>query len=144
MAVFASEPGSEDQVNELAKSVNSAVRIFTINHDDNVADAILNTSSADVAFGDSLKLIPQVQANPDQLRLTTRGNNVDPWYSRLYVGIAVPRNDIDFRLLVEYTMQEMARSGALQVLLNPVMLPEDVPPFDIWPGTSDYLSFKLG
>ncbi len=45
VAVFASEPGSEDQVNELAKSVNSAVRIFTINHDDNVADAILNTSS---------------------------------------------------------------------------------------------------
>jgi polar amino acid transport system substrate-binding protein len=144
VAVFASQAGSEDRVNALAKSVNSAVRIFTINHDDNVSDAILNTSSADVAFGDSLKLIPRVQANPDQLRLTTRGNNVDPWYNRVYVGIAVPRNDIDFRLLVEYTLQELARSGAWQVLLNPVILPEDIPPFDIWPGTPDYLGFKLG
>jgi polar amino acid transport system substrate-binding protein len=144
VAIFASEPGSEDTVNALAESVRSPVHIFTINHDDNVADALLNTSSADVAFGDSLKLIPQVQANPDQLELSTRGNNPDPWYSRIYIGMAVPRNDVDFRLLVEYTLQELARSGAWQVLLNPVMLPEDVPPFDIWPGSSDYLGFKLG
>lgn len=109
-----------------------------------MAGALLSTNSADVAYGDSLKLIPQVQANPDQLRLTTRGDSPDPWYTRVYVGIAVPRNDIDFRLLVEYTLQELARSGTWQNLLTPVMLPQDIPPYDIWPGASDYLGFKLG
>lgn len=143
VGIFASESGAADRVNGLAESVNSGVRIFTVNREEDVADAILNTSSADVGFGDSLKLIPHIQANPDRLRLTTRGNNVDAWYSRVYVSIAVPRNDIDFRLLVEYTLQELARDGQWQTLLTPVMLPEDVYPFDVWPGGTDYLGFKL-
>ncbi len=144
VAIFASEPKASDTVNALAASVKSPVHIFTVDHEENMPGALLTTSSADVAYGDSLKLVPQVQANPDQLELTTRGDNADPWYSRVYVGIAVPRNDIDFRLLVEYTLQELARSGQWQGLLSPVMMPNDIPTFDIWPGSSDYLGFKLG
>lgn len=144
VGIFASEPGSADRVNNLAESINSGVRIFTVNREQDAGAEILDTQNALVMFGDSLKLIPQVQAQPDLLRLSVRGNNPDPWYSRIWVGMAVQRNDIDFRLLVEYSLQELARSGAWQVLLNPVMLPEEVPNFDIWPGTSDYLGFKLG
>lgn len=144
VGVFASEPGAADRVNELASSANSGVRIFTIGREQDVAAVILDQSSADVAFGDSLKLIPFVQSQPEQFRLTTRGNTGDPWYSHVYIGFAVPRNDIDFRLLVEYTLQELARSGQWQSILGPVMLPEDIPAFDIWPGPSDYLGFRLG
>ncbi|MBZ0284907.1 MAG: transporter substrate-binding domain-containing protein [Anaerolineae bacterium] len=144
VGIFASEPGVADRVNALAESVSSGVRIFTINREQDAALEILDSQNALVVFGDSLKLIPHVQTNPDLLRLSVRGNNPDPWYNRTWVGIAVPRNDIDFRLLVEYSLQELARNGTLQSLLTPVMLPEEIPAFGIWPGTSDYLGFKLG
>jgi hypothetical protein len=55
----------------------------------------------------------------------------------------VPYNDIDFRLLAEYTLQEMARDGTLQELLEPLILPQDMPRFEIWPGPATYLTFNL-
>jgi len=143
VGIFATEPGMADQVNALAESVKSPVNIFTITRDQDAAASMLVSNNADVVFGDSLKLIPQFEANPGALRLTKRGDAPDPWYSRVYVGMAVPRNDLDFRLLVEYTLQELERDGTLKGLLTPVMLPEDIPAFDIWPGTSDYLGFHL-
>jgi polar amino acid transport system substrate-binding protein len=143
VGVFGSEPGAADKVNKLADSVQTAVRIFTVVREQDAAFTLLQDNNADVIFGDSLKLMAHVQANPDALRLGTRGDAPDPWYSRVYVSVAVPRNDIDFRLLVEYTLQEMARDGSWQGLLGQVMLPEDIYPMDIWPGSSDYLGFSL-
>jgi polar amino acid transport system substrate-binding protein len=143
VGIFASELGMADQVNALAESVRSPVDIFTIVRDQDAASYMLVENNADVVFGDILKLIPQLEANPDMLRITTRGDAPDPWYSRVYVGAAVPRNDLDFRLLVEYTLQELARDGTLKGLLAPVMLPEDIPTFDIWPGSSNYLGIQL-
>jgi polar amino acid transport system substrate-binding protein len=144
VGIFNNEDGAEDRVKALATSAQSAVRIFVINNEQDAANVILSQNNANAVFGDSLKLIAHIQANPNDLRLTHRGTNPDAWYSRVYVGMAVPRNDIDFRLLVEYTLQELERSGQLQTLLGQVLLPEDVPTTDIWPGVSDYLSFKLG
>ena len=40
-------------------------------------------------------------------------------------------------------VQEIQRDGTLATLLQPVMLPDDIPAFDIWPGPSDYLGFNL-
>ncbi len=144
VGVFSNEAGVEDRVKALANSANAAVRTFIINNEQDAAIVILSQNNAHAVFGDSLKLIAHVQANPNDLRLTHRGTNPDAWYSRVYVGMAVPRNDIDFRLLVEYTLQELSRSGQLQSLLGQVLLPEDIPSTDIWPGVSDYLGFKLG
>ncbi len=144
VAIFASEPGAADRVNAWAESVNTSVEIFTIVREQDAAFHVLVETNADVVFGDSLKLIPHVQANPDLLALSTRGEGQDPWYSRSYTGFAVPRNDIDFRLLVEYTLQELVLDGTLGGLLQPVMLPEDIPMFDVWPGASSYLGFNLG
>ncbi len=144
VATFSSEAGAEDRVKAFATSANSGVRPFSITNEQDAASVILSQNNANAVFGDSLKLIAHVQANPNDLRLTHRGTNPDAWYSRVYVGIAVPRNDIDFRLLVEYTIQEMSRGGQLQSLLGQVLLPEDLPHADIWPGVSDYLGFKLG
>jgi ABC-type amino acid transport substrate-binding protein len=143
VGIFASEPGSADQVNALAKSINSAVNIYTMLREQDVPFYLLEDQNADVAFGDSLKLIPHVQNFPDDFRLTTRCPNCDPWYTREYVGLAVPRNDLDFRLLVEYTLQEMAQDGTFTQLWQPVMLPEDQLEFEIWPGPTEYLGFNL-
>lgn len=143
VGIFASEPGSADQVNELARSVNTAVNIYTMIREQDVPFYILEDQNADVAFGDSLKLIPHVQAFPEEFRLTTRCPNCDPWYTREYVALGLPRNDIDFRLLVEYTLQEMAQDGTLANLWQPVMLPEELPQFDIWPGPAAFLGFNL-
>jgi ABC-type amino acid transport substrate-binding protein len=143
VAVFASEAGAADRVNEIARSVNSGVRIFIINREQDLADVLLIENNADAAFGDSLKLIPHVEANPDTLRITIRGDNPDPFYSRAYSTFGVARNDLDFRLLVEYTLQELSRNGILASLSVPVMLPQDIPPVETWPGVSDYLGFRL-
>ncbi len=143
VGVFASEPGSATIVNDLAESVNTSVNIYTMIREQDVPSYIIEDENADVAFGDSLKLIPHVQARPEELRLTTRCPNCDPWYSREYVALGVPQNDIDFHLLVEYKLQEMAQDGTLERLLQPVMLPEDVPSFDFWPGASSYLGISV-
>jgi polar amino acid transport system substrate-binding protein len=143
VGIFASEPGIADQVNALAESVQTPVDIFTIVRDQDAASYVLVENNADVVFGDSLKLIPQLEANAGLLRLTTRGDAPDPWYSRIYVGLATPRNDLDFKLLVDYTLQELARDGTLNGLLTSVMLPQDIPAFDVWPGSSLYLGFQL-
>ena len=143
VGIFASEPGSADRVNELAKSINTAVNIYTMIREQDVPFYILEDQNADVAFGDSLKLIPHVQAFPEEFRMTVRCPNCDPWYSREYVALAMPRNDLDFRLLVEYTLQEMAQDGTLATLLQPVMLPDEMPVFDVWPGAAAYLGFNL-
>jgi polar amino acid transport system substrate-binding protein len=143
VGIYASEPGSADQVNALASSVNTAVNIFTMIREQDVPIYLIDDENADVAFGDSLKLIPIVQARPDDFRLTIRCPNCDPWYTREYVAFGVPRNDLDFRLLVEYTLQEMAQDGTLATLLQPVMLPEDMPRFDVWPGPASYLGISL-
>jgi ABC-type amino acid transport substrate-binding protein len=142
VGVFSNEPGAVDRVNAIAESANSTVRTNIIREADAVQEILIN-NNVRVVFGDSLRLLPHVQANPNQFVITTRGNATDPWYSRNYVGFAVPQNDSSFRLLVEYTMQEMARSGAWQNLLGNVMLPEDAWSYDIWPGVSDYAGFNL-
>jgi polar amino acid transport system substrate-binding protein len=136
VAIATNEPDLDDRAVELATSVNARIEVYFAREQD-IALAMLVETNADVAFGDSLKLIPHVQANPDQLRLT------ETWYSRSYTAFAVPRNDLDFRLLVEYTLQELVRDGTLNSLLQPVMLPEEIPTFEIWPGSSDYLGLAL-
>ena len=143
VGVFASEPGSAEQVNELARSVNTEVNIFTMIREQDVPAYILEEENADVAFGDSLKLIPHLQARPEEFRLATRCPGCDPWYTREYVAFGVPHNDLDFRLLVEYTLQEIAQDGTLERLLQPVMLPEEIPTFDVWPGQANSFGISV-
>lgn len=143
VGIFASEPGAADRVNALADQVNTGVNIFTILREQDAALTILVDDNVDVIYGDILKLIPHVEANPDALRITTRGDAPDPWYSRIYTAIAVPRNDLDFRLLVDYTLQEIARDGVWRDLMTPVMLPADVPTLEIWPGPAAAFGFNL-
>lgn len=143
VAVFADEPEAEDLVEELAESARARVDIYTITNEAETANGLLVQNNYDAVFGDSLKLIPHVQANPDELMLTVDADGNPRWYSRAYIGLAVPRNDIDFRLLVEYTLQELSREGVLGNLATDVMLPEEIPSVSIWPGPSQYMGYNL-
>jgi polar amino acid transport system substrate-binding protein len=128
----------------IAETINAGIEISQQREQD-LTFAMLDDLDldAEAVFGDSLRLVPHVLARPDALRLTHRDNG-EHWYSRVMMTMAVPRNDIDFRLLVEYTLQELILEGTLNSLLQPLMLPEDIPTFEIWPGSSNYLGLSLG
>jgi ABC-type amino acid transport substrate-binding protein len=144
----ANEPDAAGQAVEIAETVNARIEIDQEREQD-LGFVFLNDDEVDAeaVFGDSLKLIPHVQQNREQLRLLLDESGNARWYSRdflpLSMNFAVPENDLDFRLLVEYTLQELARDGTLNSLLQPLMLQEDIPQFEIWPGPSAYLSFSL-
>lgn len=140
---FASEEGARDRVYDLAESVNVVLSgDFTIFNEEDAAFGMTAQANYDAVFGDSLKLVPHVQADPEGLRLTTGGEN-NGWYSQHFLALALPRNDVDFRMLVDYTLQELSRDGTLTTLVAPVMLADEVPQLEIWPGPSDYLGYRL-
>jgi polar amino acid transport system substrate-binding protein len=144
IGIFADEQYAREVVAREAARENAIIDdFFTVNREQDALFVMLAENNADVIFGDSLRLIPHVQANPDDVRLLSRSDGSGIWYSRNFVGLAVPRNDLDFRLLVEYTLQELARDGELQALLQPVMMPEDIPTFDYYPGSAEFLGFNL-
>lgn len=145
IGIFADEPGVADIVRQQAEASRAIIDdIYTITREQDAAYVMLADNNADAVLGDSLKLIPHVQANPNDLELLTTAEGESIWYSREFVGMAVPRNDIDFRLLVEYTLQELVRDGELQTMLQPVMMPNDMLRFDIWPGSENFLGFNIG
>lgn len=137
VGIMGSDSGAQDRAQAWADSINVRVRFYSTFEQD-AADAMLQENNADVIYGDSLKLIQHLTANPDTLTLTDR------WYSKQYVGFAVPRNDIDVRLLVDYTLQEMVADGTLQVLLTGVLPPNsEQPTFVVLPGSSEYFGLQL-
>lgn len=137
IAVVRDDSDAQDRAQGWADSVNRRVRFFTTDAQ-GIAISILDDLNANVAFGDSLYLLPQQRASAGQLVFTPR------WYSRRFVSFGLPRNDVEFRLLMNYTLQEMVLDNTLRTLLAPVTPPdEQIPRFDIWPGSSSYLGFDL-
>ena len=131
VGIFASEPGTADVVNGLAESVNTRVNIFTIINDEDAVYSMLVDGNADVVFGDSLRLMPLVEANPDQVKLTDR------WYSTEYTALAMARQDADFRALVDITLQAMAADGTLARLWDQTLAFDQVIDVAQWPGPDD-------
>ena len=86
---FASEEGARDRIYDLAESANVLLGgDFTIFNEEDAAFGMTAQANYDAVFGDSLKLVPHVQANPDALRLTTGGES-EGWYSRHYLALAL-------------------------------------------------------
>ena len=121
-----------------ADSVDVTVNFLETTPQTAVAN-VLEFNNANVIYGDSLTLIGMIQQAPNSLSLTDR------WYSRDYMALALPRNDVDFRLLVNYTLQAMATDGTLDQLLRTVTpAGSDPPEFDVWPGSGGHLGFAFG
>lgn len=136
IGVMIGDDTAQERAKAWADSINATVNFYETLESD-AALTILEQDNADVVYANSLSLIPHLEASPNALRLTDR------WYSRSYYGIAVPRNDIDFRLLVDYTIQELIIDGTLKRLSNALILSDELPQFDIWPGDSSYMGVSL-
>jgi ABC-type amino acid transport substrate-binding protein len=135
VGVLNNEEGAAERAQGWADSINVRINIYTTNEND-AAFTLLVESNADVIYADSLKLIRHLTENPGSLTLTPR------WYSREYMALALPTNDLDWRLLVDYTLQDMFRDGTLETLLQTVIPPNSDPPsFDVWYGQSSLTGF---
>jgi ABC-type amino acid transport substrate-binding protein len=137
VATIRGDMGAQELAEAWARTVNVALRFFETT-DDGAAQTILEDNNADVVFGDSFLLLPQLRANPDDLVLGP------VWYDRSYLVFALPRNDLDFRRLVDYTLQELYRDKTLATILVPIVPGnEGVPTMGIGVGSSDYLGLSL-
>ncbi len=139
VATLNNEPDAQD----LAEAWADFVGVFNIRFFgttiDNAAETILENNNALVVFGDTFSLLPIVRSNPTELALGPT------WYDRQFLTFAVPQNDLDFRRLVNYTLQEMVRDQSLTTITLPIIPDgERAPNIGIWTGSSNYLGLNLG
>lgn len=130
------DEGARDRAQAWADSINASVRFFQT-RESGATLHLLEFNNANAIYADSLLLISHLQASPNALRLTDR------WYSRSYYAFGLPHNDPDFRLLVDYTIQELVRDGTLRRLSGALILSDDLPDFVITPGASEFAGFNL-
>lgn len=117
IGVLEDDPAAEDVATAWAESIRVGLRAFFRTDEENIARTILADRNADVVFADSLAIVAHAQANRDDLELGPR------WYSREYLVLATPRDDLDVLRLVNYTLQEMARETVLNTVQAPITLP---------------------
>ncbi|MEL6269021.1 MAG: transporter substrate-binding domain-containing protein, partial [Chloroflexota bacterium] len=80
VGVFASEPGAQEEVEEFAEQVNVlSLNIFSITRDEDAAYEMIVEDNIDVIYGDSIRLLPHLEANPGQVKLSERCAACDPW-----------------------------------------------------------------
>ena len=136
IGVVIGDEGARDRAQAWADSINASVRLFQT-REDGAALNLLEFNNAHAIYADSLLLVAHLQANPNALRLTER------WYSRSYYAFGLPYNDLDFRLLVDYTIQELVRDGTLQRLSGALLLSDELPDFEKTPGAAVYAGISL-
>ena len=136
IGILISDPASRGRATAWADSINASVRFFQTT-ESGAALTLLEHNNANAIYADSLALLEHLEANRDALRLTER------WYSRSYYAFALPYNDPDLRLLLEYTLQELIVDGSLLRLTAPMMVADELPDFDIVPGASQFAGINL-
>ncbi len=127
VGVFAGDANAFPLALKLAKSagVISLNKLEIPTDDELIPD--FRDQNITVAFGDSLRLMPIAAANPKAVTLT------DKEYTKTPIAFAVPRNDSDFRALVEETLQDMAKDGTYQRLWKDQFNVGDPLPIVYWP-----------
>ena len=145
VGVFNNESGVAEVLRNQAAAARAIVSDPFIVREQDAAFTILAATdiNLDAIMGDSMKFIVALEDNPEELAILSNADGRAIWFSRSYLAMAVPRNDLDFRLLVDYTLQEMILDGTLQTLTAPVLRPQDVPRYDVWPGAVEYMGFNL-
>lgn len=136
IGVIIGDEGAQDRAQAWADSINASVRFFRT-AEAGADNTLLEFNNANAIYADSLLLVAHLQASPNGLRLTER------WYSRSYYAFGLPYNDLDFRLLVNYTIQELVRDGTLQRLSGALLLSDELPDFEIRPGAASYAGISL-
>ena len=136
IGVIIGDAGAQDRAQAWADSINASVRFFQTREGGATLN-LLEFHNAHAIYADSLLLISHLEASPTALRLTDR------WYSRSYYAFGLPYNDLDFRLLVDYTIQELVQDGTLQQLSRSLILSDEPPDFEITPGAANFEGISL-
>ena len=136
VGILIGDDTARDRAQAWADSINATVRFIQTSESD-AALTLLDYNNANAIYADNLALLTHLEANPNALRLTDR------WYSRGYYAIGLPHNDIDLRLLVDYTIQEMIQDGTLFRLSAGLIVSDALPAFDLIPGSSSFAGFNL-
>lgn len=139
LGIYADDNTAFDLAKKLAESAGippDSLRRIPIYNDNDIMQGVVTEPVIRAVFADSLRLIPFAQANSKYVRLTDRT------YSEKPIGFAVPRNDADFRALVEVTLQDMARDGTYQRIWASSFNLGDPLTMVIWPGPSEMFGIK--
>ncbi|MDD9956685.1 MAG: transporter substrate-binding domain-containing protein [Anaerolineaceae bacterium] len=126
MGVLSSEPGRDARAQALAESAAVDINVFTIVRDEDIGWHLLIERDLDAVFADSLKLLAPLQSQSSLLKLAARCPSCDPWYSRNWLGLALPANDPEFRQRLEAALTGMWRDGSMAQLLAPLVPGEDI------------------
>lgn len=147
------QAGVADRAVAVANTITATIETIP-QPESELANALFNEElKASAVFGDSIILMAHIQAMPDRLELTLTDDGSSPrWYNPSFINdrtfppvpivMATPYNDVDFRLLVNYTLQELIREGILKTLLQPVMQERDIPVLEIWTGGTNFFGFE--
>lgn len=136
IGVLFDDETARDRARAWAESINASVN-FIHTPAASAALTLLDLDNADAIYADSLSLIPHLEASPNALRLTDR------WYSHSYVGFGLRHNDIDFRLLLDYTIQELIMDGTLSRLSARLYPAGQTANFHIVPGPPTFAGLNL-
>ncbi|MBO9310306.1 MAG: transporter substrate-binding domain-containing protein [Chloroflexi bacterium] len=139
IGTYADEPEAFEIARRLA--ISAGINAQTIRNvrfdDDRKAVAAVFENNVRLFFGDALRVVPLAQANADRVALTPRLYDPRP------LALGVPRNDVPFRMLVEATLQEMARDGTYERLWREQWNIGEPLPQIIYPGGSELFGFRL-
>lgn len=112
---FADDAPDADKIRAIADQFGVGQNVrdpFAIQDEDNALYAMTVENNLDAVFGDSLRLTALIR---DGYEGSVRMLDT-PFGDSVPVAFALPRNDADFRELVNFTLQDMARDGTFQQL----------------------------
>jgi len=139
VGVFADDQAAFDTAKKLmtkAGIAEGSIRKVNINSEQEAVERVFENQTARVLFADELRLIPIAQANPSKVQLAKKRYDLKP------ISFAVQRNDPDFRVLVDVTLQEMYRDGTYQRLWKDTFGLGDPLSMTVWPGSSTVFGIK--
>lgn len=111
---FADTASDEDVILQLAEKFNveNNVSTFAIQREDEAVYTMVVEDNIKALFGDSLRLLALAhEADADSVKILAT-----PYGDALPVTLALPRNDANFRALVDFTLQDMAQDGTYERL----------------------------
>lgn len=137
-AVFNDDPVAFEQIKALLESagiLSENAQEVKYGSAQDIVDAVFSNSVRG-AYGDAFRMIPAAAANPTRVVLTPRLYDPKP------IAFGLPRNDADFRLLLETTLQEMAKDGAYARIWQATFNVGDPLKIVTIPGTTEIFGIK--
>ena len=134
-------PDDRARIEEIAAALRVNTSVYEFRSVDEIIDQF-NNRNVDGLFGDSLWL---------KAIITETARSGLPWqvfedeeYSRVPLAIALPRNDADFRSLVDWTLQDMFLDGTYQRIFRDTFGEGEPLVMLTWSGDGSWLRSKPG